>query len=102
MQYESTQTRPFATMLIAVCVCQGQSIQAGPASLGKPAQRRSSWKRVKVNGEYGAILPGRITLKVTLENNGSQHLVLGTEDLLPGDIIPRHKHLGQDEIILVQ
>ncbi|MGA7078364.1 MAG: cupin domain-containing protein [Terriglobales bacterium] len=28
--------------------------------------------------------------------------MLGTEDLLPGDIIPRHKHLGQDEIILVQ
>jgi quercetin dioxygenase-like cupin family protein len=41
-------------------------------------------------------------LKVSPENNGSQHLVLGTEDLLPGDIIPRHKHLGQDEIVLVQ
>ena len=47
---------PLATMLIAVCVCQGQSIQA-TLPLGKPAQRRSSWKRVKVNGEYGAILP---------------------------------------------
>ena len=41
-------------------------------------------------------------LKVSPANNGSQHLVLGTEDLLPGDIIPRHKHLGQDEIVLVQ
>lgn len=41
-------------------------------------------------------------LKVSPKNNGSQHLVLGTEDLGPGDAIPRHKHLGQDEIVLVQ
>jgi quercetin dioxygenase-like cupin family protein len=41
-------------------------------------------------------------LKVSPKNNGSQHLVMGTEDLLPGDGIPRHKHLGQDEIVLVQ
>ena len=41
-------------------------------------------------------------LKVSPKSNGSQHLVMGTEDLLPGDIIRRHKHLGQDEIVLVQ
>jgi quercetin dioxygenase-like cupin family protein len=41
-------------------------------------------------------------LKVSPRNNGSQRLVMGTEDLLPGDAIPRHKHLGQDEIVLVQ
>lgn len=41
-------------------------------------------------------------LMVSPKNNGSQHLVLGTEDLLPGDAIPMHKHLGQDEIVLVQ
>ena len=41
-------------------------------------------------------------LKVSPENNGSQHLVLGMEDLLPGDAIPWHKHLGQDEIVFVQ
>jgi quercetin dioxygenase-like cupin family protein len=41
-------------------------------------------------------------LKVSPANNGSQHLVLGTEDLLPGDIIPRHRHLGQGEIVMVQ
>jgi hypothetical protein len=46
--------------------------------------------------------PGGFMLKVSPANNGSQHFVLGTEDLLPSDIIPRHKHLGQDEIVLVQ
>src|SRR5882757_654618 len=41
-------------------------------------------------------------LKVTPLNSGSKHLVLGTEDIPPGGVIPRHKHLEQDEILLVQ
>ena len=41
-------------------------------------------------------------LKVSPKNNGSQHLVLVTEDLQPGDTIPRHQHLGQDEIVFIQ
>ncbi len=41
-------------------------------------------------------------LKVTPQNSGSKHLVLGTEDIPPGGVIPRHKHLEQDEILLVQ
>lgn len=41
-------------------------------------------------------------LKVTPQNSGSKHLVLGTEDIPPGGVIPRHKHLEQDEILLIQ
>ena len=41
-------------------------------------------------------------LKVTPQNSGSKHLVLGTEDIPPGGVIPRHRHLEQDEILLVQ
>lgn len=41
-------------------------------------------------------------LKVSPQNNGSQHLVFGTEDMHPGDEIPLHKHLGQDEIVLLE
>ena len=41
-------------------------------------------------------------LKLTPQNSGSKHLVLGTEEIPPGGVIPRHKHLGQDEILLVQ
>ncbi len=41
-------------------------------------------------------------LKVTPQNSGSKHLVLGTEGIPPGGIIPRHKHLEQDEILLIQ
>jgi mannose-6-phosphate isomerase-like protein (cupin superfamily) len=42
----------------------------------------------------------KFILKVTPENTGSKHLV-GTEDIPPGGLIPRHKHLGQDEILLI-
>ena len=41
-------------------------------------------------------------LKVTPQNSGSKHLVLGTEVIPPGGEIPRHKHLEQDEILLIQ
>lgn len=46
--------------------------------------------------------PGGFTLKVSPQNNGSQHLVFGTEDMAPGDEIPTHKHLGQDEIVYIE
>lgn len=46
--------------------------------------------------------PGGFTLKVSPKNNGSQHLVFGTEDIAPGDEIPTHKHLGQDEIVFIE
>jgi quercetin dioxygenase-like cupin family protein len=41
-------------------------------------------------------------LKVSPKNNGSQHLVAGTEDLAPGATLPKHRHLVQDEIVLIQ
>jgi len=41
-------------------------------------------------------------LKVTPQNSGSKHFVLGTEEIPPGGEIPRHKHLEQDEILLIQ
>jgi quercetin dioxygenase-like cupin family protein len=46
--------------------------------------------------------PGEFTLKVSPKNNGSQHLVFGTEDMVVGDEIPLHKHLGQDEIVYIE
>jgi quercetin dioxygenase-like cupin family protein len=41
-------------------------------------------------------------LKVSPKNNGSQHLVAGTELLAPGATLPKHRHLVQDEILLIQ
>ena len=42
------------------------------------------------------------TIKVDRKNGGSQKMWLGTEQIPPGAVIPKHKHLGQDEILLIQ
>jgi len=41
-------------------------------------------------------------LKIGPKTNGSKHLLLFTEKVLPGRVIPRHKHHGEDEILLIQ
>jgi quercetin dioxygenase-like cupin family protein len=92
-----------AVMLIAVCSCPAQSTQVGststPGTGAKPLllEKNEGEKRV-----WRDPPPGGFMLKVSPKNNGSRHLVLGTEDLGPGDFIPRHKHLGQDEIVFIQ
>ena len=40
-------------------------------------------------------------LKVGPKINGSQRLIVGTEEIAPGASIPIHKHLAEDEILLV-
>ena len=90
-------------MLAAGCASQSQSTQSGPAST--PESEPKPLLLEKNEGEqriWRDPPPGGFTLKVSPRNNGSQHLVLGTEDLFPGDKIPRHKHLGQDEIVFIQ
>jgi len=91
-----------AVVLVAVCVFQTRSAQsssattpqtvAKPLLLEKDEGERRIWREPP---------PGDFILKVSLKNNGSQHLVMGTEDMHPGDEFPMHKHLEQDEILYV-
>lgn len=92
-----------AVMLVAVCVFQTRSAQSSSATTSEAAPKpllleknegeRRTWREPP---------PGEFILKVSPKNNGSQHLVLGTEDMVPGDEIPTHKHLGQDEILYIE
>jgi quercetin dioxygenase-like cupin family protein len=50
------------------------------------------------SGSQAAAAPPFI-LKVSPKNNGSERLVLVTEEIPPGAGVSRHKHLGQDEIL---
>jgi quercetin dioxygenase-like cupin family protein len=52
--------------------------------------------------EPGEVDPGGFILKVTPKANGSRHLVLSTGELAPSTAIPTHKHLAQDEIVLIE
>src|SRR5499433_4565979 len=45
---------------------------------------------------------GPFTIKIDRKNGASQKMFVGTEEIPVGGIIPRHKHLGQDEILLIQ
>jgi quercetin dioxygenase-like cupin family protein len=100
----------FATltaMLVAVFVSQTRSAQssspttsdtaAKPLMLEKSEGEQRLWRP-----EPGETDAGGFILKVSPKNNGSQLLVLITEDLAPGEAIPTHKHLGQDEIVLIE
>src|ERR1700737_4393280 len=92
-----------AVMLVAVCAFQTRSAQSSSATTSETAPKpllleknegeRRTWREPP---------PGEFMLKVSPKNNGSQHLVMGTEDMAPGDKIPTHKHLGQDEILLIE
>jgi quercetin dioxygenase-like cupin family protein len=45
---------------------------------------------------------GPFIMKIDRKNGGSQKMWLGTEEIPPGGVIPKHKHLGQDEILIFQ
>jgi quercetin dioxygenase-like cupin family protein len=94
-------------MLVAVCISQAQSIQAfstsAPELGAKPLMLEKSEGELRLwRPEPGEVDPGGFILKVTPKSNGSQHLVLLTEDMPPGAAIPTHKHLEQDEIVLIE
>jgi quercetin dioxygenase-like cupin family protein len=56
----------------------------------------------RIHTDKTSVASSQFLLKVSPKNNGSQRLVLGTEELLPDARIPKHKHLVQDEILLIQ
>ncbi len=85
-------------MILAVAICDAQSNGAKVLVL----EKNDGEKRVRRPREGMPIPTAEFILKVTPQNSGSKHLVLGTEEIPPGGIIPKHKHLGQDEILIVQ
>lgn len=104
-----------ALMLIAVFICRAQSVQssstAGPIGGAKPLLLEKNEGELRVrravsvaSTQSGAQPAAAATfiLKVSPKNNGSERLVLVTEEILPGAGISKHKHVGQDEILLIQ
>jgi quercetin dioxygenase-like cupin family protein len=92
-----------AVMLVAVCAFQIRSAYSSSAATSRAAPKPLLLE--KNEGErriWREPPPGDFMLKVSPKNNGSQHLVMGTEDVAPGDEFPTHKHLGQDEILYIE
>lgn len=54
-------------------------------------------------GERRVLADGRhMLLKVGPANTGAGYLFLGSEDLPPGTLVPRHRHELDEEILIVQ
>jgi quercetin dioxygenase-like cupin family protein len=72
-----------------------------PLLLEKNEGETRLWRPEPGEGDLGGFI-----LKVTPKANGSQHLVVVAgvpgEDMAPGDAIPTHKHLEQDELVLIE
>jgi quercetin dioxygenase-like cupin family protein len=91
-----------STVLVSISISQTRT---PPVSASAPETAAKPLLLEKNEGEariWREPPPGGFLLKVSPQNNGSKHLVFGTEDLHPGDEIPLHKHLGQDEIVLIE
>jgi quercetin dioxygenase-like cupin family protein len=77
----------------------GTDTRAQPVILEK---NEGELRTRRIHTNKSSVAASQFLLKVSPKNNGSQHLVLGTEELLPNARIPKHKHLVQDEILLIQ
>ena len=56
----------------------------------------------RIHTDSSSPASSQFILKVSPKNNGSRHLVAGAEVLAPGATLPKHRHLVQDEILLIQ
>jgi quercetin dioxygenase-like cupin family protein len=97
-------------MLITVVTCQtpviaqksASEVDAQPLVLEK-TEGELRVRRMPADNKIPMSFPtSQFMLKVSPKNNRSQHLVLGTEELPPGARIRPHRHLAQDEILLIQ
>jgi quercetin dioxygenase-like cupin family protein len=96
-------------LLMVVCLCAfSQSNQSSPVpgaeTDAKPLlleKNEGELRTRRIHVDNSVTASSQFMLKVSPKNNGSQHLVLGTEELAPGAAIPKHRHLIQDEILLL-
>ena len=90
--------------LAASQACQSAGVR-GPDPAGRPLMLDSDEGELRtrrIHTDSTSPASSQFILKVSPKNNGSQHLVAGTEVLAPGATLPKHRHLVQDEILLIQ
>jgi quercetin dioxygenase-like cupin family protein len=87
-----------AVLCLTASIAYGQSLGQQVLVLGK----NDGEKRVRLPREGVANKPVEFILKITPESTGSQHLVLGTQTIPPGGTVPKHRHLDQDEAVILQ
>jgi quercetin dioxygenase-like cupin family protein len=97
-----------ALLVVVLCSSRVHSIQSNapsnPDANAKPLllERNEGEVRTRrIHTDASVPASSQFMLKVSPKNNGSQHLVAGTEEVAPGATLPKHRHLVQDEIVLI-
>jgi mannose-6-phosphate isomerase-like protein (cupin superfamily) len=90
-----------AILLCAPCIpTQTHATDEGAKAV--VLQKNEGELRTRRPRENVASPSSNFLLKVSQKTNGSKHLLLGTEEIPPGAVIPKHRHHGEDEILLIQ
>jgi mannose-6-phosphate isomerase-like protein (cupin superfamily) len=93
-------------VLVAVFLCVRCIPAQSPAPDGgaKPMvlQKNDGDFRTRRPREGFASPSSDFLLKIGPKTSGSKHLLLFTEELQPGAMIPKHKHHAEEEILLIQ
>lgn len=93
------------TFAVALTMCSTwMPAQSSTTNDAKPAVLQKDEGEVRTRRpRVGVGSPSsEFIIKFSPKTNGSKHLLLGTEDIPPGGIIPKHRHMGEDEILLVE
>ena len=90
-----------ALLLSAPCI-PAQTHATDEGAKAVVLQRNEGELRTRRPRENVASPSSDFLLKVSQKTNGSKHLLLGTEEIPPGAVIPKHRHHAEDEILLIQ
>ena len=100
----------YALVILIVGFSRGSTQENQSASIASPdgakplllEKNEGELRTRRIHIDNSATASSQFMLKVSPKNNGSQHLVAGTEEVAPGATLPKHRHLIQDEIALIQ
>ena len=90
-----------ALLLCAPCI-PAQTHATDEGAKAVVLQRNEGELRTRRPRDNVASPSSDFLLKVSQKTNGSKHLLLGTEEIPPGAVIPKHRHHAEDEILLIQ
>lgn len=78
--------------------------QSNASDVAKPAVVRKDEGEVRVRRPRGPIASpsSEFTIKISPKTSGSKHLLVFAEEMPPGAAIPRHRHHGEEEILVIQ
>jgi mannose-6-phosphate isomerase-like protein (cupin superfamily) len=98
----SNVVKIFAVVLLCVFCVPAQT--AAPDASAKPVvlQKDEGELRTRRPREGVSSPSSDFIIKIGPKASGSKHLLVFTEEMLPGAAIPKHRHHGEEEVILIQ